>query len=946
MNTILRLFSLLALLCSAGMHAQHQNRIFAEVDYASKTIKVRQEIEFHNQSADTLQEFILNDWNNAYSTKDTPLAKRFSDEYIRIFHLAKEVDRGHTTIHSVVDQNGRTLNWERPKKHPDLVDVQLANPIYPNQKFKLTFTYEVKLPNDRFTKYGFDDNGTFTLKDWYLTPARTEGNKFVKYSNENLDDIANSVSDYEVTLTVPKGTFVTCDLYQGNKADKDIVQEYYFIGKERMGFMVVLEQKNTFEVYSNSIAEVSCNLSNNGVPDIQRAALIDDIVKFTAENLGPYPYGKILVTQAQYDRNPVYGLNQLPSFLRPFHDSFIYEIRFLKTYLDIYLKNTLKLDPRKDNWIYDAIQMQLMIKYIEKYHPDQKMMGLLSQIGILKGHNLFTAGFNEQYDYLRLLMARSNLDQPIGDPKNTFIKFNAQIAGKYKAGLDFNYLDDYLGDNKVAQSIAEFYLLNTKQNKTDRKDLETILKSKTDKDINWFFTTVIDSRELIDYKFGDVDKEKDSLTVTVKNVTGTNVPVSIYGIKKDTVVFKQWLENISIDSTFTIARQDADRLVLNYNNAIPEHNRRNNWLKLGGFFPNNKPLKLTVLQDLEDPRYNQLFYVPSFIFNLYDGVSPGLRVHNKSLLEKPFIFDLEPVYSIKTGQLIGSFSMMYNQYIREQELYNIRYTVSASTYHYAPDARYIKFTPGVTFRIREDDYRENKKQNIMLRQVLVNRENSKYVSTDSQNDNYSVFNARYSKYESDITRHYNFFTDLQISGAFGKLSGEIQYRRLFNDNRRINLRLFAGAFMYRSTNSDFFSFGLDRPTDYMFDYNFYGRSETTGLFSQQFIMAEGGFKSKLETRYANQWMTTVNGSFNIWNWIEVYGDAGLFKNHFKSTKFVYDSGIRLNLLPDYFELYFPVYSSNGWAFREQEQVAYSEKIRFVVTISPGTLINLFKRKWF
>jgi hypothetical protein len=148
--------------------------------------------------------------------------------------------------------------------------------------------------------------------------------------------------------------------------------------------------------------------------------------------------------------------------------------------------------------------------------------------------------------------------------------------------------------------------------------------------------------------------------------------------------------------------------------------------------------------------------------------------------------------------------------------------------------------------------------------------------------------------------------------------------------------------MYRDTDSDFFDFGLDRPKDYMFDYNFYGRSETEGLFSQQFIMAEGGFKSILDTRYANQWMTTLNASFNIWNWIEVYGDAGLLKSKYNNPEFVYDSGIRLNLLPDYFELYFPVQSTNGF---ELTQRAYPEKIRFVVTISPGTLLNLFKRKW-
>ncbi|WP_370515970.1 aminopeptidase [Flavobacterium sp. MK4S-17] len=925
----------------AGLLAQHSSRMFVDVDYDAQLFRIKQEITYHNQTTDTLQDFVLNDWNNAFSAKNTPLAKRFSDEFVRAYHLAKDEERGNTKIYSIVDQNGRLLNWERPKKHPDIVDVQLKNPIYPGMKFKLSITYEVKIPSDRFTGYGYND-GVFNLKDWYLVPARVVNNEFVRYSNENIDDIANSICDYELTITLPKGTALTSDLYIGNKTSKGDKDEYYLIGKNRTIFNLVLEKKNSFEIFRNEVVEVTSNLRDNRVTEIQKADIVNKITHFTADNLGSYPYGKIMITQADYDRSPMYGLNQLPSFLSPFPDSFIYEIKFLKTYTNTYLKNTLKLDPRKDNWIYDGIQMYLLMKYVEENHPDKKMMGQLSNWGILQGHNLFRVDFNGQYNYLYLLMARKNLDQPIGDPKRTFIKFNEQIAGKYRSGLSFAYINNYLGNNIVPNAISEFYNLN-KSGYTSREDFEQILKSKTDKDINWFFNTVVNTRKLIDFKFGDVDREKDSVRVTVKNRTGTDVPVSFYGVKDKKMLFKTWLENVTTDTTFTIARQDADRLVLNYENEIPEYNTRNNWKSLKKFSLGNKPYKFTFFQDLEDPTYNQVFYVPSFIFNLYDGFSPGFRVHNKSMLEKPFIFDVEPTYSTKTGKLIGSVSFLYNHYLREKGLYNVRYYLGGSTYHYAPDARYIKFNPSVQFRIREDDFRKNKQQYILIRQVLVNRQQSDYVITDEQNENYSVFNLRYGKYESEITRHYNFYTDAQIANSFGKLSGEIQYRRLFNDNRQINLRLFAGTFMYRSTSSEFFSFGLDRPTDYMFDYNFYGRSETTGLFSQQYVMAEGGFKSMLETRFANQWMVTTNASFNIWNWVEVYGDAGVLKNKYRSPEFLYDSGIRLNLLPDYFELYFPVYSSNGF---EMNNGNYSQKIRFVVTISPGTLINLFTRKWF
>ena len=939
MNKVLRLLPIIILLLTTALHAQHLNKMNVEADFARKVLTVKQEITYYNQSNDTLTSVTLNDWNSAYSSKTTPLAKRFSDEYIRAFHIAKDEERGSTLIGSITGTGDQQLNWNRPEQHPDLIDIQLSNPLYPNQRFTILVSYEVKLPSDRFTRYGYDDKGNLILKNWYLTPARYEEEGFVKYSNENLDDSANAVSDYEVTVTVPAGSGVTSDLYVGNKTAKDNLDEYFLVGKDRTEFNLMLETKSSFEVYRNSIAEISTNLKDRRTTDIQKALLIDKIVHFADDNLGSYPHGKIMITQVEYDRSPVYGLNQLPSFISPFPDSFLYEIKFLKAYLSTFLKNTLKLDPRKDSYIYDGMQVYLMMKYIEENHPDKKMMGL--EWGILRGHNLFRVDFNAQYNYLYLLMARKNLDQPVGDAKNTFIKFNEQIAGRARSGLSFKYLDAYLGNEIVPKALAQFYELNKIQ-QTDREDFEKVVKTATSKDINWFFDTVIATRDLIDYKFGAVKKDDVQLEVTVKNRTGTNVPVPLYGLKDGQVVFKQWLENIKIDTTFVIPRQEADKLVLNYANEVPEFNSRNNWRSLRKLF-SDRPFKFTFFQDLEDPRYNQVFYVPSLSFNLYDGVSPGLRFHNKSLLEKPFIFDIEPTYSSKTGELIGSASVMVSQYVRERGgLSNVRYAVSGSTFHYAPDAAYIKFTPSVSFRFRDEDIRKNKGQTLFLRHVMVDRETSRFVTTSDQNENYSVFNARYSFGESEITRHINYYTDMQLAGNFGKLSGEFQLRRLFNDNRQVNIRLYAGMFMYRSTNSDFFNFGLDRPNDYMFDYNLYGRSETTGLFSQQYVAAEGGFKSKLDTRFANQWMTTINASFNVWNWIEVYGDAGLLKSRYSGAKFVYDSGIRLNLVTDYFELYFPVYSSNGFELNDGN---YSQKIRFVFTFSPKTLINLFTRKW-
>jgi len=313
------------------------------------------------------------------------------------------------------------------------------------------------------------------------------------------------------------------------------------------------------------------------------------------------------------------------------------------------------------------------------------------------------------------------------------------------------------------------------------------------------------------------------------------------------------------------------------------------------------------------------------------------------MLNKPFTFSITPFYSPKTGSLVGKFNFMVEQNIRDiGKLYRIRYILSGSQFHYAENSAYTNLSPTVLLLFRDKDFRTNKTEFVQLKQLYINREKTD-ILLDNNTENYNVFNFKYGNFQSEATKHYSLTTDLQVANSFGKIATEIHYRKLFDNNRRLSLRFYAGTFLYRSTTSDFFSFALDRPTDYMFEQQYLGRSETTGIFSQQYVYAEGGFKSKLDTRYANEWLTTFNASFNIWNWIQVYGDAGLLKNNFAPTKFVYDSGFHLNLVPDYFELFLPVYSSNGYELNNNN---YGEKIRFVVTLTPKTLVSLFTRRWF
>ncbi|WP_271767670.1 gluzincin family metallopeptidase [Aquimarina algiphila] len=912
------------------------------MDPQKKILTIEQEITYTNTSNDTLSKIFFHDWAHSFSNKNTPLGKRFSEDFLKKFYFAKDNERGSSVIQKVTDYNSQPLLWSRYNKTPDIIWIETSQPIYPGQNQTFLLKYQIKVPSNKFTRYGYHANGNFSLKYWYIVPAVYD-TKWNIYSHKNLDDLYAPLANYKINLTIPEEYEVMSELKKetisssGEKTNKTI----QLTGDNRNEINLYIEKNLSFYSFSTNGTELVSNIDDNDLMPKMKSVAIDRIITFLNQRLGPYPFDKLLVSENDYKNNPVYGLNQLPDILRPFPDGFQYEIKQLKTITGNYLEKTLLIDPRNDTWVKDAIHIYLMMAYTEKYYPEMKIIGKLSKVIGIRWFHAADLDFNDQYFLAYKNMARLFLDQSLTMPRDELVKFNRNIANSYKAGVGFKYLEDYLGDdNIVDQSIKDFYTQNVLKH-TNSNAYKKVLSSLSSKDIEWFFEDFIATNKKLDFKIKSVKKRNDSLEVTIKNKSDNTMPVSLYGFRKKELVSKTWVTEINDTKKVTIANEDISKLILDYDQNIPEVNRRNNYRNLKWIF--NKPIQFRFLEDVEDPRYSQVFFIPEIEFNVYDGFTLASKFYNRSIIRRNFEYNISPAYGFKSNKLLGSASIFNRHQIADYGLYQIRYGVSGSMFSYAPDLLFRRFSTSVSFRFRPKDLRSNENQRLTLRNINVFRERDEenpVVTPD-----YNVFNARYRYSDFNLINFLGYTIDYQLSKNFSKVSTTINYRKLFLNNRQLNLRLFAGTFLFNDTekDGDFFSFALDRPTDYLFDYNYLGRSEDTGFVSQQIILAEGGFKSQLDYPFANQWITTFNANTNIWNWIYAYGDVGLVKNKNISPKFVYDAGVRLSLVADYFEVFFPVVSNKGW---EISQPNYEEQIRFIITLSPETLIGLFTREWY
>ena len=906
----------------------------AFLDFSKGELHIEQNTTFYNNGSSNLDTVYFHNWANSFRNRRSPLSERLIEDYDKSLYFSSKKDRGRSTITNM-SENYQYLIWNVKKDSPDILRVILNNTLQPGDSTNIKTSYVVKITKDIFTKYG--KNGTtYNLRYWHLVPAVFD-TTWHTMNNLNMDDFYMNPTDYDIELKLPEGVLLNSDLNH-TKTFLPPYTTHKLTGKKRVDVELNINFFNDFKHFQTDSITVISNLNGTNLRDGVRTDVINRQLAFIAKHLGPYPHKKVLINKISYYKNPIYGLNQLPKFFNPFSGVFEWDIKMFKVLTKKYIENTLLVNKRTDYWLINGIQTYLMMQYVEEFYPEIKTLGNISKVWGIRNYSIAKLDFNGKYPFVYQFAARTNLDQSLTTRADSLSNFNRKIVNKYKAGIGLRYLDEYLQDSIITKSIKTFYI-NNNLKLVKSKDFEPIVTQKSNKDVGWFFGDYINSKKKIDYTIQKVTKNDDSVTVTIKNKRNFTAPIALYGVNKKEVTFKTWLTNIDSTKTITIPNGEYTKLSLNYEYLYPELNLRDNWRNLKGIF--NKPIQFRFFKDIENPYYNQVFYNVYTDYNFYDGLLLGPRLYNEAIFKKKWLYKITPTYGLKSNKFSGSFSLLYEQLPEETKVYRYRFGIGGSTFQYAPDLSYTRYTPFASIQFKRKSLRDVGGKSLLARYVLVDRETAP-GTTPLESDSYNVFNLRFNSSRPDIIEDIRYSADFQLSKNFSKLALDFRYRKLTDTNRQYDLRFFAGTFLYNkvSDSGDFFSFSLDRPSDYLFDYSYLGRSEEAGFLSQQIIISEGGFKSQFENRFANQWMLTANGSVSIWRWIEAYVDAGYYKSTSQDILFKYDTGIRLNLVHNILEVYFPLQSSLGF---EPSLDNYDQKIRFVLTINPGAIINFVKR---
>lgn len=915
--------------------------IGAKLSPDRKTFEVNQEIVYYNHSDKDLNTVKLLNWVSAYNRRGTSLVYRKLEDRNNDLHFAKNDELG-----KLLELNIK--NSENQEIHVDTITdenlfIPLKNALKPGESITLQLQYRMQLPDKKFTGYGTSAQN-IALKYFFIVPDRFDPDNISPRNYHDIEEPVSFNTFWTINFDIPVNTFIEGNLPQ--------IQMNSFKG--------YLDSDPEFSIssYTSPIIKVNVDGTDTEIkfgynlkPDEKQNLefYLPLHLKFLKEKIGSLPKS-LFISDKFRAKEDFFGNNDITFWkfrFQLFTDAEKTDLDYFGIITKKILDENIIADKQKDHWFKNGLKSYLEIQYLKKFYKDTKLLGTLpeSKIFGIKPLKFFHASkvklldrYGLAYQYIML----QNLDQKIDEDFGVLSNFNDMAISSFETGSLFNYSADKIGDQTFNELIKNYVSQNTGK-RIDPDDFlkDLAQKEKTTNYLSQFFK----QKNRVNFKLKRITKENNSLQIKIAKNTDAPIPVKLETETRNGERKAYWIETEENERSKDFSLPASDniyKVTLNSGYIFPESSYRDNFLYAKGIFSNTKKLKLKLIKDIPNPEYNEIYISPRVRFNnTYDKFLLGVNLKNQSFFDQKFLYSFTPTYSTGTGKLTGSGAVSYSFLPAESIIRSLTFGVSGSYFHYDYDLAYRKASAFSTLSFRKNP-RSTVSRSIGFSYNYFERDLSPIMIANDDYKKYNLWGLGYSYSDSQMIHEKSLSLSTQGMEDFNKITAEGFYRWEFAPKQKLSVRLFAGYFLRNDTRNNLFNYGISRVSNYTFSYNLLGESASSGLLSQQFILADGGFKSFLPGS-VNHWITSVNVDSSIWKIFHVYADAGVYKNKDFPTKFIWDSGIKVRIIPDFLEVYFPIQSSLGF---EPSFKDYAKRIRYTLVLNLGSIINAARRGWY
>ncbi len=978
-------YSLFFICLSLQLFSQ-QNYFQQEVNYKidvslhdeTHELSAFEKIEYINNSNTALTYIYFHLWPNAYKNNGTALAKQLLSLGETTMYFAKPEDLGYIdSLNFMID--GKPARWEYDKEHIDICKLYLDEPLNPWDTLTITTPFHVKLPSAAISRLGHIGQA-YAITQWYPKPAVFDKYGWHQIPYLNQGEFYSEFGSFDVSITLPGNYLLAAT---GDRIDEP-EEEAWLASKvaetEKMIADKAYSNDNSFPPSSATFKTIrfrqyrvhdfawfadkrfhvlkgkvylpysgntvdSWAFFTNNEPKLWSNALeyINDATAFYSELNGDYPYNHVTAIDGTISAG---GGMEYPNItiIGESNDAFTLETTIMHEVGHNWYYGILGSNEREFAFMDEGLNSFYEMRYIRTKYPEKTLASIIGRDSTFKFFGLNTFKHKAQYEFSYLLAARRNSDQPIMTPAQYFTNYNYGAIVYSKSAITFDYLMNYVGREKFDEAM-KFYNEQWKFKHPYPEDLIKTLQYYFNADLNWFVADLLVTKKKIDYKILKHKQFEDrSHAILIKNVKKVSAPVSVSGLKDGKLVGTVWYNGIP-DKTKRVIEfppSEIDEFRIDYGEFIPEINRKNNSMRTRGLFKKAEPLKLSFAGSVDNPRYNQLNYLPIAGYNTHNSFMLGCAFYNYSFLQKKVEFTLAPMYAFGTRSPVGFAEIAWNILPRKTWIRQITLSSKAKTFAYqrydasylndaygthfnSQDLNYYKLAGTVDVELKRKDPLSKINQHIgyttnvlMTDNISTEVKPSSIVLTNALNT--TVINNLYYTLENKrVINPFYAIIGVQHNDRFVKLSGEINYALTFAKNNSLDIRLFAGAFAYKA--GDFYEdyrfrmSGYSGSQDYLYDYNYIGRNEINGLPFAQFVEGDGAFKTFTYLGQSSKWLLALNLKSPTVKKIplRLFVDIGAseFNEGMLNQRVLYDAGINICLWKNIFEMYIPVlYSSD------------------------------------
>lgn len=919
-------------------------------DDSTQTISGNAKVSLTNTSTRPLNEFVLHLPPRALENKESYLQQELVEFQKVDAYFAKAKELGSIKIATVqFDDQVATIC-----KQCEFATIPLSNPLLTGDSISINFDFQIRLGSYQFNGNGFDGK-VFRIIDWLPNLATFDSTGFHPYPLSFQWDVYPQKAKYSVNLTLSDKFLVASNATLKNAHENEhlsylknhpytphlgadslktlhfehtgtnlqfFISKYYFVFPIDENRTLYLTSPDKFS--PSSIQSLDQQVSKFFKGEIDNELNNYDLI-ILDEKIGEYQSDHLLSLE-------------MPK------DAFKQAAELAHARADMLFRYQLEPNGIKDLWLARGLPYFYKYQFINDFYPEEKWLPFSNSfVGRFFALDAFDYSYQNQFLYLYL--ARQGLDQPIGTPADSLSRLNYEAIAEAKTFMALSHLRAYVSTNTFKRSMKRFV---EDSSATSVSLLRSSFKYFSNRSIDWFFDDWVPSSKSYDYALTKTDYCPTISTATVKNKGDLILPYSLTGIKDGKEVLTQWYEGHEDKKSVQMYHADYDKVVLNYHQTVPEMNQKDNTYFNRLLFQRLEPLRLQFYYSFEDPNRSQLFWTPTISYNAYDKLLLGVSLDNSSLVQKPFEYLIGPDFSTGTGKLTGYTSFKYNFIPENSKLFHqISAGLYTRYYHYDQDLSYFRISPALNFYFKKPYPRSSLLQQLKVRLVHLDRElpdNFSEPANEVGNSSFTVFNANYRYQETNILHPYLLQADFLLGDQFSRIGLEADVRWMLPNKKWLIWRSYAGAFFFnkfyqQGVSNSYYSIGLSGTKDFLFDLPFFGRSDETGIWSQQFFVTEGGFKSKTNV-FADQWMLSTNLVVPIWWVFGAYADAGLSDGF---NKIYYDAGLRISVITDFLEIYFPMVNQGSFVPTEYN---YFLNIRFILDIDQSNIINRLRRGYY